>query len=245
MDNFELNEREKRVLETLFKLENVPISQIAKETLINRTTLYPILEKLIAKGLVSKLTVESRTLFQPISAEELREWVKRREQEFKKQSEDVLDWAKNIKSSKGNSLFSDIKYFEGLDGVKNLYADSWRDNEQKVIYAITDYKSAYASMSDFFEKDYFKSRIKHGVKVKNILPESVEGRRDVKREKELLREMKFVKIFQDLGIEINIYGPKLSIVAFDKKNPSGVLIKNEKIAEAFKNIFEYLWKSTR
>ena len=243
MDNIELNEREKRVLEALYHLENAAISQIAKETLINRTTLYPILEKLIAKGLVSKLLIEGRTLFQPISLEDLKDWMKRKEQEFKKHSEDILGWAKTVKSAKGNSLLSDIKYFEGFEGVKNLYADSWRDNEQKIIYAITDYKSAYATMNDFFQDDYFQARINHGVRVKNILPESAEGRKDLKREKELLREMKFVKIFQDLGIEINIYGSKLSIVAFDKQNPSGVLIKNEKIASAFKNIFEYLWKS--
>ena len=59
----------------------------------------------------------------------------------------------------------------------------------------------------------------------------------------MIREMKFVKLFENLGIEINIYASKVSIVTFNEKNPSGVLIKNDLIAKAFKNIFEYLWKN--
>lgn len=245
MNNITLSEKEKKILEALYKIKNAPISKIAKETLINRTSLYPILEKLLTKGLISKLKYEGITVFQPIAVEEIKEWVKRKEQEFKKESADLLNWSKQIKDSKSNSLISDIKYFEGFDGVKNLYSDTWRDNEEKMIYAITDYKGAYECMRDFFRQEYFKDRVSRGVKVKNIIQESAEGRNDLKEAKEMLREMKFLKVFQDLNIEINIYSSKLAIVAFDKKNPSGVLIKNEKIANAFKNIFEYLWKNTK
>lgn len=242
-----LNEREKVVLQALYKEGNQPVSinKLSKETLINRTTLYPMLKKLSSKGLVSQFVFEGKTVFQSISIKELKDLFTRKEKEFRKNSEDILNWAKSIKSTKNNSLLSNIKYFEGFDGVKNLYSDSWRENKGKMIYAITDYKSAYKCMKDFFREDYFKTRVNHGVKVKNLLPESEEGKKDLKEAKELLREMKFIKIFQDLNIEVNIYDSKLSIIAFDKNNPSGVLIKNEKIAEAFKNIFEYIWKKTK
>ena len=53
--------------------------------------------------------------------------------------------------------------------------------------------------------------------------------------------VKFIDIFEDLGIEVNIYDDKVSIVAYDKKLPSGVLIKNAKISEAMRKIFQYLW----
>jgi sugar-specific transcriptional regulator TrmB len=241
-----LNEREKIILQALYKEENRPvgINELSKETLINRTTLYPMLEKLVSKGLVSYFVFEGKKVFQSISIEELKDLLTRKEKEFKKNSENILSWAQSVKSVKNNSLLSNIKYFEGFDGVKNLYSDSWRENKGKMIYAITDYKSAYECMKDFFKEDYFKARVKHGVRVKNLLPESEEGKRDLNEAKDLLREMKFIKIFQDLNIEVNIYDSKLSIIAFDKSNPSGVLIKNEKIAEAFKNIFEYIWKKT-
>ncbi len=245
MSSITLNEKEKRILEVLYKLKNAPISKISKETLINRTSLYPILDKLLAKGLISKLTIEGKIFYQPIAIGEIKDWVKRREEEFKQESQSLLNWSKQIKNSKTNSLFSDIKYFEGFDGVKNLYSDTWRDNKDKMIYAITDYKGAYECMKDFFKKEYFKDRVSHGVWIKMVSPESVEGRNELKEAKEMLRNIKFLKIFEDLNIEINIYDSKLAIIAFDKKNPSGVLIKNEKIANAFKSIFEHLWKSVK
>jgi sugar-specific transcriptional regulator TrmB len=242
-----INDKEKIILQTLYKQGNSPtgINKLSKETLINRTTLYPMLEKLAHKGLVSRFIFEGKTVFQAISIEGLKELMVRKEKEFKKNSENILSWAKAAKSTENNSLLSNVKYFEGFDGVKDLYSDTWRENKDKMIYAITDYKSAYECMKDFFKEDYFKTRVKYGVRIKNLLPESEEGKRDLSGAKGLLREMKFIKIFQDLNVEVNIYDSKLSIIAFDKKNPSGILIKNDKIAGAFKNIFEYIWEKTK
>ena len=195
MNTLNLNEKEKRIIQSLYEQGNQPvsISRISKETLINRTTLYPMIEKLADKGLISKFIFEGKTVFQVISIEDLEELILRKEKEFKKNSDNILSWAKTIKSTKNNSLLSNIKYFEGFDGVKNLYSDTWRENKEKMIYAITDYKGAYECMKNFFRDDYFKTRVKHGVKVKNLLPESEEGKRDLKEAKDLLREMKFIK----------------------------------------------------
>ena len=240
-----LNEKEKRVLSSLYQLDIGSVGKIAKATLLNRTSLYPILEGLLLKGLVSKLEVEGVVVYQPISVTDFKNWAKRRERQTINQTRDLLSWVGKQKNKTDNSLLSEIKYFEGFEGIKSLYGDSWRDNSDKVIYAITDYKNAYKTMGDFFHQDYFINRINHGVKVINLLPESPEGKRDLKMAKKMLREMKFIKLFENLNIEINIYGPKVSIVAFDEKNPSGVIIKNQTVANAFKNIFEYLWKNNK
>ncbi|NQU77337.1 hypothetical protein HQ544_01420 [Candidatus Falkowbacteria bacterium] len=241
-----LSEKEKRVLAGLYKVGRTTVSKLSKETLINRTTLYPILEKLLKKGLISKLFIGDSTIYQPISLDEFKEWAKRKEQEVIKDTRSLLVWAKAQEGVEKNTLLSEIRYFEGFEGIKNLYSDTWRNNKDKMIYGITDYKAAYETMGDdFFRKDYFKTRVNHGVRVKNLLPKSEAGERDLKEAKELLREMKFIKLFKNLGIDINIYDNRLAIMAFDKEKPSGVLIKNDIIAKAFKNIFEYLWKSVK
>ncbi|MFA4817673.1 MAG: helix-turn-helix domain-containing protein [Parcubacteria group bacterium] len=242
---FVLSENEKKILASLYRLEDYSVGKIAKDTFINRTTLYPILDNLVEKGLVSKVKIEGKTIFQPISTRDFNSWAKRKETEFQESNENLENWIAEQNKSKKVSLVSEIKYFEGFDGVKNLYADTWRENDEKTIRAITDYKNAKDFMKKYFSEEYFPQRIRHGVKVKNIIPESKIGREYLKSAKEFLREMKFVNILNDLNIEINIYDSKVSIVAFDPKNPSGVLIKNQKIAEAMKNIFEYLWKTAR
>ncbi|MDA3815245.1 MAG: hypothetical protein PF549_02670 [Patescibacteria group bacterium] len=240
-----ITEKEKKVLAGLYKIKNGSVYALAEEALINRTTLYPILEKLVKKGLVSRVKIEGRTNFQPISHEEFGSWVERKERELKKESQEFSDWINSQEDEKAVSMASETKYFEGMDGVKNLYHDSWRDNPEKMIYSICDYTKAYSTLGDFFVRDYFPKRIKHEVTVKSLLPKSRDGERDAREAKNFLREMRFNKLFKDLNIEINIYDDKLAIVAFDEIIPSGVLIKNKKIAEAMKNIFEYLWKSVK
>ena len=237
--------KEKKVLASLYKIGDSTVAEVAKDTLINRTTLYPILEKLLSKGLISKISAEGRVVYQPISQEDFIQWTQRKEKEAQKQATSLSAWIHAQKKNDQPSLISDIKYFEGLEGVKSLYADTWRNNEEKLIYCITDYKSAYEKMGEFFEKEYFPERIKRGVHIKNILPESKIGHDKMKTAKEFLREMKFIKILEDLDIEINVYDNKVAIVAFDKIHPSGILIKNAKIASAMKNIFNYIWKKEK
>jgi sugar-specific transcriptional regulator TrmB len=237
-----INNKEKRVLGALYKLGEAPISKIAKEILINRTALYHTIEGLLAKGLVTKINKEGGAYFQALSLEVYEDWAKRQVAAVSSETAELKGWLENHQG-KLPTLFSDIKYFEGIGGIENLYSDSWRDNNEKVIYAITDYDKAYALLGNFLENEYFPDRINAGVSVKSLLPENAKtGKKDIARSKDLLRDMRFVSIFKDLGIEINIYGSKISMVTFDNKNPSGVIIKNEIIAKAFKEIFEYLWK---
>jgi len=239
---FSLNNKEKQVISALYTLESSSVSLLSKQTLINRTTLYPILEKLLRKGLITKLELENTTIYEPISQSDFREWLKNKEKEAKNQLNSLSSWLKEQKNQDKGSLLSEIKYFDGKEGLKALYADTWRENSGKEILAITDYKQAYNLMGREHWREYFKMRVKKGVNVKNLLPPSVEGKEDVEDSKEYLREMKFIKIFEDLGIEINVYDNKVSIASFDEEHPNGVLIQNRKIAEAFKNIFQFLWK---
>ena len=244
MNHSHLNDQEKKVLAALFREGDSSISKLSKATLINRTTLYPMLDRLLGKGLVTKVQLEGNVIFRTISVAELSVWAKRKEQEAKIAAEDTVRWAKSQSQERLTSLRTEIKYYEGLDGVMSLYDDTWRQNTEKVIYALTDYEQAYKVVGDaFLRDDYFKRRIRHGVRVQSLLPDSVIGRRELKTAKELLRDMRFIDLFEHLGIELNIYDNKVAIFAFDKERPSGVLIQNDVIANAFKQIFRYLWKT--
>jgi sugar-specific transcriptional regulator TrmB len=233
--------KEKRVLGALYSVGGASISKISKETLLNRTALYHTVGELLKKGLISKITKDGGSYFEPISYDEYQLWSKRQLNSVLSQTEELGHWLKS-QDNKVSTLYSDVKYFEGVEGIKNLYADSWRENKDKIIYAITDYDQAYKTLGKFMEQEYFPDRLKNKISVKSILSKStITGKRDIARSKELLRDMKFINIFKDLGIEINIYGSKVSIIAFDSKNPSGIIIKNDVIANAFKALFSYIW----
>ena len=241
-----LTPKEQRILGVLYKTPNCSVSRLAKETVLNRTSLYPILEKLIAKGLVSAFTQDGVTIYEPIEPTQFKMWLKKKNDELAKQTTELTHWLDSTtKAQQAPSLVSKLKYFEGFDGVRNMYADTWRNNESKMIYAITDVKAAVTTMGDFFYNEYMPARIAHQVKVKDIMTDNEAGSKEVKMTDQVLREARLAKgLFEDLGVEINIYENKLAIAAYDKERPCGVIIENEKIASAMKNIFEYLWGKT-
>ncbi len=237
-----MSEKERAVFEALASFGPSPVSQIAKDTSLNRTALYHTLTLLEEKGLVSQIKKNDTTLFQSISEEEFEVWSKRKIKSLEEESEKLRGV---FKKKKYPVLHSGIRYFEGKEAVKKLYGETWRENNEKHILAITDYQKAYETMNDFFDEDYFPYRVKAGVSVKSLLPMDKYGKRDKTRAKELLRDMRFSDVFKDLGIEINIFDDKLAIVAFDKKEPMGMILKNKIISDAFRKIFAYLWQNSR
>jgi sugar-specific transcriptional regulator TrmB len=241
-----LTKKEQRILACLYQVKHCTVGRLAKETIINRTSLYPILERLIEKGLVSAFVQDGVTIYEPIEPELFKEWLKKKKREVIDQTTQLEDWLDQAATSKQTpSLVSKIKYFEGFDGVKAMYADTWRNNKNKMIYAITDVRAAVSTMGKFFYNEYMPTRMAHKVRVKDIMTENKEGRHEVEVTSKYLREAKLAKgLFENLGVEINIYDNKLAIAAYDKEKPCGVIIENEKIANAMKNIFEYLWKLT-
>lgn len=239
-----ITSKEQQILAYLYQTQNCTVGNLAKVTNINRTTLYPILGKLIKKGLVTSTIQNNITIYEALSPEFIYEWLKKKNQEHTEQTSQLKNWVKQIsKTSPAPSLISKIKYFEGVDAVKTMYSDTWRDNKDKMIYAITDVKAAVNTLETFFYKEYMPARIARRVKVKDLMTENKEGYNEVKVSNKYLREAKLAKgLFENLNVEINIYSNKVAIVAFDKVKPCGLIIENEKISSAMKNIFEHIWK---
>jgi len=242
MNNELISEKERVVFEALASFGPSAVSQIAKDTSLNRTALYHTLKLLEEKGLVFEIKKNDTTLFQSISEEEFEIWAKRKIKSLEDESQKLVGM---FKKKKHPVLHSGIRYFEGKEAVKKLYGETWRENNEKQILAITDYQKAYETMGEFFVEDYFPYRVKAGVSVESLLPMDKYGKRDKTREKELLREMRFSDVFKDLGIEINIFDDKLAIVAFDKKEPMGMILKNKIISDAFRKIFAHLWQNSK
>lgn len=243
MSNKFISEKESEVFVALQKLGKSLVSQIAKETLINRTALYHTLSLLKDKGLVNEIKTDKLSYFEAVTLVEFEQWEKRKLLEFQNQSEKIKDLIKN--NSQKNVLPSKYKFYEGTDAVKNLYDETWRNNTKKEILAITDYKKAYETLGDYFENDYFPTRVRKRIKVKSLLEKNDYGKKDLIRAEKLLRDMRFSNIFKDLGIEMNIFDNYVSLVSFDKKRPTGVLIQNELISSAFRKIFMFIWEKSK
>jgi len=234
------NEKELAVLSVLYRQGETTVSALAKETLINRTTLYPIVEKLVKQGIVSHVKMGGLTYLRAIPREDLSAWIEQQKGESEKKLDQLTAWLKQQTRQTSPSLVSEVTYFEGVEGVKKMFADSWRNNSEKMICGLVDYDKAVTTLGDYFLKEYVPQRKKHGVFFQGIIPSSrlVKKRSIESRE---ARDLRQLESLGSLGIEIDIYDSKMAIFDYDEKKPSGIIIKNDKIALAMKKIFQFLW----
>ncbi len=243
LEKIGLNKNEAIAYLALIEHGSQTAGTLAKKCGINRTTLYGILKSLSKKGFATTHLSELEvTYYQAVPPQQLLSSIDKKQAELTETKRNIKDVLPQLEASyRGPTEIPKVKFFEGRDGVKALYLDTINNNKEKKILAITDYEAAYSAFPKFFE-EYFKMRIKKNIKVLNILPDSKRGREDLKRAKKLLREMEFIPLFEKLEIEINIYDDKVAIASFNPQEMHGVIIQSNVIAQAMKNIFNYIWK---
>ena len=59
-----LSDKEASVYVALLQVDNDSVLDLAKRTKINRTTIYPVLESLAKKGLISEIKIDKKVRFQ-------------------------------------------------------------------------------------------------------------------------------------------------------------------------------------
>lgn len=166
-----LSEKEAQIYLALLQVDKDSIQDIAKKTNINRTTVYPVLESLNKKGLVSEVPDGKKTLYQAAAPERLETFVERQKvllAEKSKRLKDIIPELKGIQRTEGERPI--IKFFEGRDGVVSAYEEfystlSGKEQNGYLIYNMDLLKETYSEE----ENEYFyKIRSK-----KNIIPNSV------------------------------------------------------------------------
>jgi hypothetical protein len=133
-----------------------------------------------------------------------------------------------------------IRYFEGREGMKEVYNDTLNYPGQTLLSWFPD--DVYWLGNDFFIKEYIPKRLNKKISAKAIAPNSDFNLDFFKKNQEHLRQMKFIPhALYKSKIEIIIYGTnKVGILSYLEE--LGIIIESDKIHEALKSIFEVMWK---
>ena len=168
-----LSEKEIRVYTSTLELSESSIIDISKKSKVNRTTIYPIIESLREKGLISMVQKGKKQTFYAESPEKLKLYVdsKIRELENKKEGLNIiikqLSAIENRRSDKPV-----VRFYEGNEGI-NTMLEEFLESNQKIVDPDDDNNKMYISYSrDLQEKiapkvsrDYRREiRNKSGVK---------------------------------------------------------------------------------
>lgn len=233
-----LSEKESQIYLALLQVDSESIQDISKKTGINRTTVYPVLESLNQKGLVSEVQDGKKTMYQAAPPERLETFVERQKvilSEHASRLKDVIPQIKSIQRATGERPI--IKLFEGRDGAISAYEDFY--NFEKVKdrqgYFLFNHNILQDVFTEAERKKFREIRLN-----KTVYPNTIYNNKD--GDGAFTSEGTRLRIDGEkypIKIDMTIIDDSLIITTLGEKMVS-LLIKSADVADTFKSLFKYI-----
>ncbi len=231
-----LEEKEAQLYLCLLELGQANIAQISKKSALKRTTCYDIIESLKEKGLVAGILKKKKPFY---FAEDPRK------------IQQSLDEKKHILANILPQLLSvanfidkkpKIRYFEGEEGIKEVYRDTLNYPKQETLAWISDEAIDHFDVQWLWDF-YVVKRVELKIWQRAISPEVTYMKNVQTFDQKHLRQTRFVSPEKfPFQVEINLYGgANIGIMSFQEK--IGLVIESKKIYTTLKSIFEAHWNS--
>ncbi|MBI4127122.1 hypothetical protein HY463_00265 [Candidatus Peregrinibacteria bacterium] len=228
-----LTDKESRVYLAALELGPSPASEIALRSKTNRVSCYDILEKLIRRGFISTYIQNKVTYFNAIDPDEIRNNYRQKYMNLKSALPD-------LRRLHGKTPHPRVRYYEGLEAIKKIYADTLTSKTEILNYA--DSKSIRQFWPDY-DEEYVSQRVKKKIYLRGIAPRDAHGEAVVSKNSVSHREIRLVPNGEfSFANEINIYDDKVSIISFGKNALHGMIIESPEIADTQRAIFVMAWE---
>jgi sugar-specific transcriptional regulator TrmB len=236
-----LSKNESKVFLVLLELGRGTVTQITRKAGLNRTTGYDILDNLVTKGLAS---ISGKEPKQEYIAESPDKIIFLLEKEINDKNERLGELKKilpEMKSLHNVAGRPKVRFYEGVQGLKDVYEDTLTSHEE--IRAYATYDDMQKALPGYFP-EYFYRRAKKGISIRAIFPHTGPGIELSKFDKEQKRETAMVPADKYYFTpEINIYDNKVMIASWREK--LGIIIESTEIADAMKKIYELAWAEAK
>jgi HTH-type transcriptional regulator, sugar sensing transcriptional regulator len=240
-----LTEGEIKVYQALLNLGECTKTKLAKESNISPSNIYDVTNRLLEKGIISKVEKNGIAHFSPANPKHILDFLDTKKQEIKKEEDIVNSILPNLmqKFSKTKEKVN-IEVFQGWNGLKTIFEDlleECKKGDKNYIFGAS--KGEKEQQADIFFLKYSKAREKKGIQTKIIFNEEL---KQTKRIKFFLKSKKYQVKFlqQSTPTEIMLYKEKSCIIILSKE-PLVIRISGKEVTDSFKQYFEILWKNAK
>jgi HTH-type transcriptional regulator, sugar sensing transcriptional regulator len=230
-----LTERESKVYLALLELGETTVGPIASKTKIQHAKIYPTLEKLIDKGLVSYIIKSKTKYFQATSPKNLLRLIKEKENLIKDIIPDL-----ELKNKHSKEIQT-ARVYEGYDAIKSLFASLISSFEEHDFYYAFSFKTEYevsSLASRFFRKIHLE------LQERKVDDKILSDSKVKERVKNNYKDIANVKIrFSTLHLPIGlVITPTQVINVIWGERPTAIEIISPQIARQYKEFFNEMWK---
>jgi sugar-specific transcriptional regulator TrmB len=231
-----LNEHEAKVYLAAVSLGSATILNISKAAEIKRTTVYSIIESLKQKGLMNIVQKGFKKQYSALSPERLEIMIENRREEFKKNLPELL----SLYNFKENE--SMIKYYEGLNGIKNIYEELIKDIKPSDYYLVISDTQKWKGIDEPYFNKFMERRFKKGIKAQMIFQDTEGALKQIGKFPN--EEIKILP--PDIKFNVSLTITPRKLLFFQITHPiMAMVIENKNIIEMHKELFEIIWKSIK
>lgn len=226
-----LSEREAAVYIAALELGPTGALQLSRRTGINRPMVYATLEQLKQRGLMEVQLKGLKQKFAAASPDQFDAIIS----DHKKTFADALPELLALYKLKGER--SNIKYYEGIEGLKSVFETILREVRSGEPYYVIDDQSNWGEHLPWLES-FIERRARKQLDFRIIFPDSERGRYNLRMAAALNQKVKLAPhaIVTDMVVTPQRY------VTHDFAPPiTTVVIENQNIVQNQLQLFRYIW----
>lgn len=220
-----LSEAEAEIYLFLIKHKAQPAAKIAKETGLNRSAAYSILDQLIEKGLVNLFVKNGIKNFQAAKPSALKNLFEQKKIIF----DELLPKLASL-----NNEFSEetnVELYQGIKGGLSVMKDILDQGKDYVVFGNDEGFQNLGTLAEQYLRKINEKKIKERFITKS-------GSKVMKSKH---TNVKYLPIKFDAPAVTVIYGNKMAIIIFQKPY-NVIVIKSSILAKSYSSLFEFLWK---
>lgn len=240
LESLGLNKREAQTYLAGLELGPTSILEISRKTKQNRALLYQTIDGLMEKKLMVVTTHGKRKLFVAEPPKILNDLLRDKLA--------LLDTIlpELVGLDRKGGIKPVIKFYEGLEGIKDVYRPSAYSKDKKIIsfIGVEQLNSTSKALLNFWESEYAPLRKKNGVFADVIVPDTPEGLEFKKKDETFYRKTKLVPASSyNFENEIMIYEDFILIFVYSTKEQFAISIQSPAIAKSLGMIWKIVWNS--
>jgi sugar-specific transcriptional regulator TrmB len=234
-----LTENEIKIYVNLLRSGSSTAYEISKQTGIYRVHVYDKLEQLMNKGLVTHVYRGSKKFFQATHPSKIKQYLEDKKRNLENQEQEVNSILPELEAmTRLPREDTFVEVFKGKEGLKYFLKDIIKTKKEVLVTGLDDQK--YQETLPIFIKQYFRDLRKEKIK-ERIITLKKKGVFLFDKKLAPTTNYRFLEEKQFNPTNTFVYGSKVVIVTWGTP-VTAVMIKNESIAETYRNHFEHLWK---
>jgi sugar-specific transcriptional regulator TrmB len=236
-----LTDTEVELYLNLLSRHPVGVSELVKDTGIQRTTVYHALETLMQKGFVAKRGSAARLLFSATDPSYLEKYMAQKIVLLKDQSDAISSLIPLLqKQGDYESGKVIVSHFEGIEGIKMVVEEAlWCKSRTWDIVAPR--RNFFSEFDDAYASYFIKTRLKNNIVARSLWEKDLSSRilssEEIKRRNPRLLPQTMQGKFKSVII---LFDDKVALIS-SYKEKSAILIQSKEFFETMSALFDGLW----